>query len=110
MLDEIKLPGMEALLEHRTSTSAVFTLLGPDDGHGSPVVGSLDLHFPCEDRGFLCATLAIDDSFPFSTTPRDFAAILFSQLQLPSDTLWDLRLWRTQTGQTDNNDPRVFRR
>jgi len=108
--DDITFLGLTGWIEHRTPTSATFSLHSPDEGRGEPRVGSLDIHFPCEDRGFVCATLAVDESFPLSTTPRDFSVLLLSQLGLPSDTLWDVRIWRIESGQTDNNDPRVFRR
>ena len=110
MRDEITFSGIEGLLEHQTSQSAVYELLGVDEGRGSPVIGSLDIHFPCIDRGFFAVTLAIAEDFGFQLTPSQTASLLADALGIDQPELWDVRIWRINDGAVDNNDPSILKR
>lgn len=112
MLEEIHFYGIEGTKMHRTESSAVYTLLGPDRGFGSEVIGSLDIHYPCVDRDFFSATVAIDADldFDFDPDPSELANVLAKALSLPEMVLWEVRIWRIASGICDHNDPRVLGR
>ncbi|MEM9480007.1 MAG: hypothetical protein AAGA58_10175 [Verrucomicrobiota bacterium] len=110
VLEDIKFCGIEGMLEHTTASSSVYTLLGPDEGYGTPVIGSLDVHYPCGDRAFFAATVVVDSEFEFDVSPTQLAQILPSAIGLKSAKLWDIRIWRSSAGAVDDNDPKKLRR
>ena len=110
VLDDIEFCGIEGMLEHTTASSSVYTLTGADEGRGTPVIGSLDVHYPCDDRAFFAATIVIDSEVEFDVSPAQLAQVLPSAIGLKSADLWDIRIWRSATGAVDDNDPQKFRR
>lgn len=110
MREEINFSGIHGTLEIATPSSARYTLLSPDTAHGQEVIGSLDVHYPCNDRGSFSATIALDSEFEFTATPKDIATILPESLGLQTAGLWDILIWRVSGGQVEDNDPKKFRR
>jgi len=110
VLDDIKFCGIEGMLEHTTASSFVYTLLGPDEGYGNTVIGSLDIHYLCDKRNFFAATVVVDSEFEFEVSPAQLAQMLPTALGLKSAELWDIRIWRASAGAANDNDPKKFRR
>lgn len=110
VLEDIKFCGIEGMLEHTTASSSVYTLLGPDEECGTLVIGSLDVHYPCDDRTFFAATIVVDSEFEFEVNPTQLARILPPAIGLKRVELWDIRIWRFSAGAVDDNDPKKFRR